>query len=92
MDELLDTLAKDTAAGMSRRKAFRRFGWGLAVAAFAALGIKRASADGCVPACCKTFCRSSDTPGKDRGQCIAECVRGENLPGRLCAQECSSPS
>src|SRR5437762_13981686 len=43
MDELLDTLAKDTAAGMSRRKAFRRFGWGLAVAAFAALGIKRAS-------------------------------------------------
>ena len=88
MDELLDKLTKDTAAGMSRRKAFRRFGWGLAVAVFAALGIKRASADGCVPACCLRICKSFDTPGKDLGQCIAECVRGESLIGSSCAQEC----
>ena len=86
MDELLDTLAKDTAAGMSRRKAFRRFGWGLAVAAFAALGIKRASADGCVPDCCLDFCKFNT--GKDRGQCIAACVRGESLAGTFCAQQC----
>ena len=90
MDELLDTLTKDTAAGMSRRKAFRRFGWGLAVAAFAALGLKRVSANGCIPKCCETLCKSFDTPGKDRGQCIAACVRGESFLSAACAQQCSA--
>jgi hypothetical protein len=89
MEELFDKLARESATGMSRRKAFRRFGWGVAVAAFAAFGIKRVSADGCVPKCCETLCKSFDTPGKDRGQCIADCVRGENLLGTLCAQQCS---
>ena len=88
MDELLDTLAKDTAAGMSRRTAFRRFGWGLAVAAFGALGMKRVSADGCIPKCCETLCRSFDTPGKDRGQCISACVRGEGFTAAACALSC----
>ena len=76
MDELFDKLAVDTASGISRRQAFRRFGWGVAVAAFAALGVKGVSADSCIPKCCETFCRTVDIPGMDRGQCISDCMRG----------------
>jgi hypothetical protein len=89
MDELFDKLAKDTAAGISRRQAFSRFGLGVFVAALAAVGFKKVSADSCIPKCCTELCKSFNTPGKDRGQCISECQQGDGVLAAACAQQCA---
>jgi hypothetical protein len=93
MEELFDQLAKDAARGVSRRQLVGRFGWGVAAAVFAALGVMRArAADGsCVPQCCETLCRSFDT-GQARGQCIAECMRGEGITAAACRAQCGEPA
>ena len=90
MDELLDKLAKDTASGISRRQAFRRFGWGVGAAMLAAFGFKRVSADSCIPKCCTELCKSFNTPGKSRGQCISECQQGEGVLAAACQASCSA--
>jgi len=90
MDELLDKLAKDTASGISRRQAFRRFGWGVAVSVFGALGLTHAAADDCIPKCCTELCKSFNTPGKSRGQCVSECQQGDGVLAAACQASCSA--
>jgi hypothetical protein len=92
MNELFDRLAKDSAGeAMSRRRAFRRFGWGVAVAALGAFGVIRARAAGndCVAKCCQDLCIETNTPGRSRGECMSACMRGENIQSRICEFTCS---
>jgi hypothetical protein len=92
MDELFDTLAKASVGkAISRRQAFRRFGWGMAVAALGAVGVVRARAEGnsCVAKCCQDLCIESNTPGRSRGECMSACMQGENIQSRICEFTCS---
>jgi len=91
MDELFDKLAKESAREISRRQAFRRFGWGVGVAVLTAFGVVRARAQGnsCVAKCCQDLCIESNTPGRSRGECMSACQKGENIQGRICEFTCS---
>ena len=59
MEEIFDNLAKDASAGLSRRQVFRRFGWGLAMAAFASVGLKAGNDCGKL---CAECCNNLDFP------------------------------
>jgi hypothetical protein len=89
MDELFDKLAKDSAVGVSRRQMFRRFGWGVGVAALAAFGLHPRAGNSCVAKCCEALCIESNTPGKSRGECMSACMKGENIQARVCEFTCS---
>jgi hypothetical protein len=93
--DLFDKLAKDTAADLPRREAFRRLGGGLLAVALAAVGLAARDKDECRKICfdCCDFNHSRPKPGKDGGgqehaQCIQDCHDGVGvcwpaLPG-LC--------
>jgi hypothetical protein len=90
MEELFDKFAKEASGELSRRQVFRRFGWGLAAAAFAALGVARVSAESCHPVCSEC-CKNLDLPprSEEHGKCVSECQQGLGPCGpvfRICSQ------
>lgn len=77
MDELFDTLARDVAGRLSRRQVFSRFGWGLALAAAASLGLTRSNSNAACAKCCVACCRSDTPPGHPTpGECMQDCMAG----------------
>ena len=93
MEELFDALAKDVSGKVSRRQAFGRFGWGLVVTAFAALGLTKGNeGQDCVPKCCELACRSDRRPepgGVTPGECMRACLAGASVTGQICARSCA---
>ena len=87
MGDLFDNLAKDAAADMPRRRAFRHIGGGLLGIVLAAVGL----AAGKDKVNCRKICfdccdanHSRPSPGKDGGgkehaQCIQDCHDGVGL-------------
>ena len=75
MEELFDDLAKGASGGLSRRQVFRRFGLGLAMAAFASLRV--AASNDCGKLCAEC-CNNLDFPprGPEHGQCLSDCHNG----------------
>jgi len=80
--DLFDKLAKDAAADMPRRQAFRRIGGGLLSIVLAAVGL---TADTTRSACaqfCVSCCELSFSPprgggeGKEYAECIRNCHNG----------------
>src|SRR5262249_49946260 len=72
-----DALARDLAAGLSRREALRRLGGGLAVTLLASLNLGRAW--GLSNGDCAAFCNSIYPPGPLRGRCTADAAHGTGL-------------
>jgi hypothetical protein len=74
MSKQFEELSKDLARGISRRKAFLRFGSGMGAVLLGMMTRKRASADG-VGSFCDDYCKSiDDGPSKNHGQCVSDCV------------------
>ena len=91
MDEWFDGLAKDAAhRRLSRRQILGRVAAGVGVALLAGVGIradKPAKAD-CGKLC--HVCCENNFPdhGKEYGQCIADCHKGEGICGPIvCPQD-----
>ena len=81
MSKQFEELAKDLASGMSRRKAFWRFGAGIGAVVGGLITGKPARADlgpgsTCTGEACVDFCRGLGLEGRDFGQCVAACQRG----------------
>ncbi len=76
MGNLFDTLAKDAAADMPRRQAFRRIGGALLGVVLAAVGLA-ADSDNCGKACA-ACCNGRDFPprSKEHGECMRDCHAG----------------
>ena len=75
MSEKFYELSKDLASGMSRRKAFWRFGAGLGGAALGLLTGKKANAEG-IGEFCDRLCRENDDfKFNNHGQCVSTCVQ-----------------
>lgn len=82
MGHLFDKLAKDAAADVPRRQAFRRIGGALIGVVLAAVGLsadnsKSACAQFCVDCCAQNFSHPRDgRVGKEYAQCIQNCHDG----------------
>ena len=90
MGELFDKLAKDASGELSRRQVFGRFGWGLAAAVLASLGL--AGNDSDCHQCCAVCCKSDNPPhGSTPGQCIQDCHQGKGQCSSLgqCGSVCA---
>lgn len=77
MSRQFEELSKDLARGISRRKAFWRFGAGVGAAALGLIMRKPARAqigDG-AGAICNEICDNGDNCGyRNHGQCVSACV------------------
>lgn len=83
MGQLFDKLAKDAAADLPRRQAFRVVGGALLGVVLAAVGLK-ADSDSCgrlCAACCKTL----DFPPRSRehSECMRDCLAGAGPCGPI---------
>jgi hypothetical protein len=88
MDELFDTLARESAGTVSRRQVFGRFGLGLAAALCASLGLRASNAE-CAK-CCEALCRSERAPGGTTpGECMRDCLAGGSQYVAACVPVCS---
>ena len=84
MGDRFDTLAKDAAADLPRREAFRRIGGGLLAVVLAAVGLagdsdKDTCRKLCFICCDNNFSRpkpGKDGGGKEHAQCILDCHEG----------------
>jgi hypothetical protein len=85
MDEWFDGLAKDSANRLSRRQVFGRVAGGLGMALFAVFGLNGLARD--KDTCgklCEECCRNQfPNGGRDFGQCVAQCQKGEGLCGPI---------
>src|SRR5690242_18157494 len=75
-----DALARDVAAGLSRREALRRLGAGLAGAALAGLGL--ATGASAAPSSCNSYCKACT--GTANRQCTEACLACAGNPNNLC--------
>lgn len=82
MGDLFDKLAKDAAADMPRRQAFRRLGAGLLGVVLAAVGLsadkKKADKEMTCAKLCAICCSNLDFPprSKEHGECLRLCHEG----------------
>jgi hypothetical protein len=76
MSKQFQELSKDLAQGVSRRKAFLRFGSGIGAVLLGMITRKRASADDDgIGAFCDQLCARNDDFGfRNHGQCVSDCV------------------
>jgi hypothetical protein len=85
MDQWLDGLAKDSATTLSRRQAFGRLAGGFGMAVFALFGLRGLARD--KDTCgklCEECCRNQfPNGGRDFGQCVSACQKGEGLCGPI---------
>ena len=74
MSKHFEELSKELASGVSRRKAFLRFGAGLGAAALGLFSRRRAQAEG-IGELCDAICKATDNCGCfTHGQCVSRCV------------------
>jgi hypothetical protein len=98
MGDRFDKLAKDAAADLPRREAFRRIGGGLLAVVLAAVGLAAdnttsasACAQFCVDCCGSNFSHPRDGGvGKEYAQCIRNCHDGIATDG-LCGYADTTP-
>jgi hypothetical protein len=70
-----ENLSKDLANGVSRRKAFLRFGAGLGAALVGLVTRRPARAQQGIGAFCDSLCKAGDDCGfRNHGQCVSTCV------------------
>jgi hypothetical protein len=82
-----DELAKALAGGVTRRRALRALGGGLAGGLLAALGLGKARADNAWGQQCEEYCKSLGA--HPLGQCVSSCVSCVKLGGTACGvDEC----
>lgn len=87
MGHLFDQLAKDAAADLPRREAFRRVGGALLGVVLAAVGLA-ADNDSC-GRLCAICCDQNFTPPRNggdpgaHGDCIRQCQAGEGICGPI---------
>jgi hypothetical protein len=82
MDAWMDTLAKDSATGLSRRQVFARVAGGFGMAALSVLGFGRRSKQCgrlCVECCKNNFPQG----GREYGECVSSCHKGEGVCGPI---------
>src|SRR5262249_8270982 len=72
-----DQLARDLAAGLSRREALRRLGGGLVATLLAGLSLDQAW--GQSTGACAQFCTSIFPPGQARGRCTSDAAHQTGL-------------
>jgi hypothetical protein len=85
MDDWFDGLAKDSANKLSRRQVFGRIAGGMGMAAFALFGLRGLARDKdtCGPLC-EECCRNQfPDGGREFGQCVSSCHKGEGLCGPI---------
>jgi hypothetical protein len=71
-----EELSKNLAGGMSRRKAFLRFGSGIFAVMLGFITRKRAAADDVIGALCDQMCAAHGDFGfESHGQCVSNCVQ-----------------
>src|SRR5262245_4753834 len=90
-----DTLARDLAAGLSRREALRRLGLGLAGALLATLGLAPAAQAVTCPAGqidCFGLCKDPKTDAKNCGRCGAACNTGHLCCNGVCKNPGNDPA
>lgn len=78
MGDRFDQLAKDAAADLPRREAFRRIGGGLLGVVLASLGLAAAKDNEQCGKLCAICCKNLDFPPRsaEHGQCIRDCHDG----------------
>ncbi len=80
MSKQIEELSKNLASGMSRRRAFWRFGTAIGAVLAGVITRKPARADIINPSAageeCVDFCRGLGFQGRDFGQCVAACQHG----------------
>lgn len=85
MDNWFDGLAKDAANKVSRRQLFGRLAGGMGMAVFAMFGLRGLARD--KDTCgklCEECCRNQfPNGGREFGQCVAACQKGEGLCGPI---------
>jgi hypothetical protein len=82
MDAWLDTLAKDSANGLSRRQIFGRVAGGFGFAVLAVCGL-RPRANDCGKLC-EECCRNNyPHGGADFGACVSSCHQGQGVCGPI---------
>jgi hypothetical protein len=84
-DGWFDTLAKDSAQGLSRRQVFARLLGGTGAAIFAMFGMRRsASKDKDCSKLCEECCHNAHpNGGREYGQCVSDCQHGQGLCGPI---------
>jgi hypothetical protein len=103
MGNLFDTLAKDAAADLPRREAFRRIAGGLLGVVLASVGLaadkdenQSACVHFCIDCCGNNFSLPRDGGvGPEYAECIRNCHAG--IPNTVCGSDwpgspCSPPS
>jgi hypothetical protein len=81
-DDWFDSLAKDSAQGLSRRQVFRRLFGGIGVALLGVVGLSAAGNGKDCGQLCQTCCHNFfPDHGKEYGQCVSDCHQGEGLCG-----------
>ena len=88
MANLFDQLAKDAAADLPRRQAFRIVGGALLGVVLAAVGLS-ADKDKCEKAC-NECCKNLDFPprSQEHGKCMSECHQGRGVCGPAVQEFC----
>ena len=86
-DNWFDTLAKDSAQGLSRRQVFGRLLGGAGVALLSLVSIGGAAKD-CGKLCEECCHNAFPHGGREYGQCVSDCQHGEGLCGPIvCPQD-----
>jgi len=81
-NDWFDTLAKDSARGLSRRQMFGRLLGGTGMAVLTVFGLRQLAADNDCGKLCKLCCHNAfPDHGPGYGQCISDCHHGEGLCG-----------
>jgi len=86
MDAWFDSLAKDSAGRLSRRQVFGRIAGGVGMAVFALFGLNGLAKekDKDCGHLCEECCRNQfPNGGREFGQCVAACQKGEGLCGPI---------
>jgi hypothetical protein len=87
LDKWFDDLAKDSAQGLSRRQVFGRVATGAGAVVIALFGLRRSAANNCGKVC-EECCRNNfPRGGRELGECISLCHRGEGLCGPIVCPE-----
>jgi len=87
MGDRFDQLAKDAAADLPRREAFRRIGGGLLGVVLASLGLAAAKDNDQCGKACAVCCNLRDFPPRsaEHAQCIRDCHAGVGGDGTCAA-------
>jgi hypothetical protein len=81
MDAFIDNLAKDSAAGLSRRQVFGRIAGGFGAALFGLFAGRRTNDCGKL---CEECCRNNfPHGGAEFGACVSSCHQGQGLCGPI---------